>query len=185
MESPELLDSVNAEDRITQTVIDNLIKPEFVSITDEAISEYVYMYCKHLLQFSMDRHESKEIAYAINLNTLDFVGAAIGNSRSVDVEELISKMDNSEYVFIVLHNHPSNTTFSPKDLNTFFEAAKVSILIVIGNHGSVFVIEKTRAISEYDFLEIKKALIKYRNGENNFDDTVDRLAEYGIVYNAF
>lgn len=185
MATTEFNDSVPVENRITQAVIDNLVRPVFVSISDDAITEYVYMYCKHLLKFSMDRHESKEIAYAINLNTLDFVGVAFGNSRSVDVEELISKMGDGEYVFIILHNHPSNSTFSPKDLNTFFEAVNVSVLVVIGNNGRIYVVEKTKAISETAYLEIKKILINYRKGMVDFDDTADKLKNYGVVYNAF
>ncbi len=185
MATTEFNDSVPVENRITQTIIDNLVRPVFVSITDEAITEYVYMYCKHLLKFSMERHESKEIAYAINLNTLDFIGAAFGNSRSVDVEELITKMDDSEYVFIILHNHPSNSSFSPKDLNTFFEAVNVSVLVVIGNNGRIYVIEKTKAISESDYLKLKKYLIDYRKGVISFEDTSEGLKKFGVVYSSF
>ncbi len=185
MATTEFNDSVPLENRITQEVIDNLVRPVFVSITDEAITEYVYMYCKHLLKYSMERHESKEIAYAINLNTLDFVGAAFGNSRSVDVEELIAKMDDSEYVFIILHNHPSNSTFSPKDLSTFFEAVNVSILVVIGNDGGIYVIEKTKAISESDYLDVKRYLVAYRKGVADFEDTAEKLKRFGVVYSSF
>lgn len=181
----QLEDRVPLSDRITQTVIDNLVKPRFVTIDDEDLTEYIYRYCKQLLQYSMDRHESKELAYAINLTTLDFVGAVYGDARTVDVDAIVPRSDDCDYVFIVLHNHPSNNTFSPKDLNTFFEVANVSILVVIGNKGALYVIEKTRAITRADFLEIKRIIIRYRNSENSFEEAVNELAGYGIVYSIF
>ncbi|SEL96607.1 hypothetical protein SAMN04487770_12219 [Butyrivibrio sp. ob235] len=181
----QLDDIVPVENRITEAVIDNLAKPIFVTIQDDSISEYIYSYCKHLLKYSMERHESKEVAYAINLNTLDFVGAVFGTSRTVDIEELISKMDGSEYIFIVLHNHPSNSTFSPKDLNTFFEAINISVLVVIGNSGAIHVIEKTKPVSEENYLLIKKILINYRKALCDFDEAISGLQEFGVIYSSF
>lgn len=181
----QLDDTVPVENRITESVIENLVRPKFVTIQDDSISEYIYLYCKHLLKYSMERHESKEVAYAINLNTLDFVGAAFGTSRTVDIEELISKMDDSEYIFLVLHNHPSNSSFSPKDLNTFFEAINISVLVVIGNSGALHVIEKTKPVSEEDYLMIKKILIKYRKAIIDFNEAISGLKEFGVIYSSF
>lgn len=46
-------------------------------------------------------------------------------------------------------------------------------------------IEKTRAITRADFLEIKRIIIRYRNSENSFEEAVNELAGYGIVYSIF
>lgn len=178
----QLGDSVLPENRITQHVIESLSRPKFATIHNETVSDYIFQYCRQLLKFSMEKHESKEVAYAINLETLDFIGVAVGSSRTVDVEGLIIKMEDSDSLFIVLHNHPSNSTFSSKDLNTFVEASNIQILVVIGNRGSVYVLEKTQRISGEDFVRVKKAVIDYRNGQSSFLETVDMLSAYGIVY---
>jgi hypothetical protein len=123
------------------------------------------------------------MAYAINLNTLDFIGAAFGTVRTIDIEPLIEQMEKTGYIYIVLHNHPSDGYFSPNDLNTFFGTPNMSILVVLGNKGSVYIIEKGRYISHEEYIKIKKLIINYRNGKNSFIDTISELLQYGIAYN--
>lgn len=78
MENREFEDVVREENRIQQATIDDLPRPSFVTIEDEDITDYIYEFCKNLLLFSKEKHESKEMAYAINLSTLDFVGTDFG-----------------------------------------------------------------------------------------------------------
>lgn len=177
-------DAVSKENLIVQSVIDGLTKPVFVTIQNEQVIDYIFEYCKNLLSYSMNRHGSKEMAYAINLNTLDFVGAEFGTSNSVDISSLIDKMGDSECIFIVLHNHPSNGPFSPRDLSTFFNIPNLAILMVIGNKGAIYTIEKTdKRVLDDSFKAIKKILFQYRRGNLSFEDVVEELGQYGIAYN--
>ncbi len=178
-------DSLTEKERITQYIIDKLPRPDFVTVKDKEVSECIFQYCRQLLKYSMERHDSKEMAYAINLETLAFIGVAFGNTRTIDVEELVIKMEDSDSVFVILHNHPGNCTFSPRDLNTFIEVANLSVLVVIGNGGAVFVIEKTKAISGDNFHNVKKEVIGYRNGKVSFEDTIKKLSVFGIVYSCY
>ena len=176
-------DEVLEEDKITQEVIDNLCMPYFHLISDKAIVDYIYYYCKKLLDYSMNKHASQEVAYAINLNSLEFEGAVMGNSHTVDITQLVEKIDESNFIFMVLHNHPSNNPFSPKDLETFVAAQNMAILMVLGNKGAVYIIEKLEdIIAEKDKYEIRKALIDYRTAKISFNDIVDIFDTYGIKY---
>ena len=178
-----LKDEVLEENQITQVVIDNLQKPYFYLISDESVIEYIFEYCKNLLTYSMNKHGSKEIAYAINLNTLKFEGAEMGNSRTVDITHLVEKIDDSECVFIVLHNHPSNNPFSPKDIETFMNAQNMLILMVLGNKGAMYIIEKSNDIVEYtEKLLLRRTLIDYRIGKISFSNVISNLETLGIKY---
>ena len=178
-----LEDTVSEENRILQTVIDNLRKPQFATISEDIVVDYIFEYSKKLLSYAMTKHGSKEMAYAINLNTLDFIGAEFGTSKSVNIASLVDRIDDSECIFIVLHNHPSDGPFSARDLNTFFITPNMAVLMVIGNKGSIYTIEKTeRELINDNYMEIKKALIAYRQKEVPFDETVKELEKYGIIY---
>lgn len=79
--------------------------------------------------------------------------------------------------------HPSDGPFSPRDLNTFFSAPNMAILMVIGNKGSIYIIEKTiRDSIENNFIKIKKVLILYRQHDMSFDEVIKELELYGIKY---
>lgn len=180
-----LEDEVSEENKITQAVIDNLRRPTFYLISEDAVVEYIFEYCKNLLDYSMKKCGSKEIAYAINLETLKFEGAEMGDSHTVDITHLVEKIDDSGCIFIVLHNHPSNSPFSPKDIETFIAAQNMAILIVLGNKGAIHIIEKTRDIEENtEKLTLRKTVIGYRKGELSFDETIDALDKLGIRYNS-
>ena len=176
-------DFVPASDQITQSVIENLKKPKFYTIQDDNIVNYIHQYCIHLMKFSKDKCESKEIAYAIDLNTLEFIGAEFGNSHSVDIGALIDKIKDDACIFMVAHNHPSDKTFSPRDLITFFSVPNMVILMVLGNKGSMYIIEKTnKTLIDNNYTKIKQALIKYRKSQQCFDVTINELKQYGIMY---
>ena len=176
-------DSVATENRIDQKVIDSLPRPTFVTISEEAVVSYIYDYCRKLLEYARIKHESKEMAYAINLITLDFVGAEFGDSKSVDISSLIDRIDDSDCIFVVMHNHPSDGPFSYRDLSTFFATPNMAILMVIGNKGSIYIVEKTDKdrLSE-DYIDIKRTLIAYRKQNLSFEEAIGELVKHGIAY---
>lgn len=180
-----IADYISDEKKISQEVIDTLTKPVFSLIDSEEVRDYLYSLCKNLLQYAKDKHYSQEMAYAINLNTLNFVGRAFGDSRTIDITELVKVMKDTKDIFLVLHNHPSNNSFSPRDLNTFFDTPNMAILVVIGNAGAIYVIEKNRAIDEIEYREIKKIVINYRTNTISFEEAISKLMNYGITYNKF
>lgn len=81
----------------------------------------------------------------------------------------------------MLHNHPSNNTFSVKDIETFIAAQNMAILMVLGNNGAMYIMEKMLDIKS-DRYELHKVLIDYRTGKATFDDTINKLSVFGIKY---
>jgi hypothetical protein len=61
----------------------------------------------------------------------------------------------------------------------------IAILMILGNKGSVYILEKAQAINIDERIKIKKLIIAYRNGNNKFSDIIPELSKYGISYNCF
>ncbi len=57
-----------------------------------------------------------------------------------------------------------------------------AILIVLGNDGSIFIIEKTRQISLNEILSARKTLVDWKNQTIDFETVIAQLKEFGIVY---
>lgn len=75
--------------------------------------------------------------------------------------------------------------FLKKTEYSFFEVTNISILVVIGNSGTVYVIEKTKNLTRNDYLTIKKSIIKYRKAEVTFEEVITQLSPFGVIYNKF
>ncbi|MCR4667496.1 MAG: hypothetical protein K5657_09450 [Desulfovibrio sp.] len=167
---------------ITDEVIASLHKLSFHTIEDSEISEYLYLHCQQVLRFAKDKNDSGEVARAIDLITLDVIGTVAGDQNSVDIDFLVKKMRGSSNAFLVMHNHPSDMHFSRRDLKTFTDAENMSVLIAIGNNGSIFIAEKTRQLSQNEVLSIHKSLLDWKGGRINFELVIEQIHEFGIVY---
>lgn len=109
-------DTIRNEDKIirTETDVDNLIG-------NIVLSEKEHLHCTNLYnKYLENRTENLSI---ITLDTCDQVGEihSSGNDASVGFsEEQLEIMKNSSTrSLIAIHNHPSNSTFSPKDIASF------------------------------------------------------------------
>ena len=58
----------------------------------------------------------------------------------------------------------------------------MSVLIAIGNNGSIFIAEKTRQLSKNEVLSIHKSLLDWKGGRINFELVIEQIHEFGIVY---
>ncbi|MEG1926138.1 MAG: hypothetical protein RR415_10375 [Ruthenibacterium sp.] len=74
----------------------------------------------------------------------------------------------------MIHNHPSGETFSLKDISTFTIDEKLDILEIVGNNGSLYLIEKGE---DYDFVAVRKRWIKATDDYNNCDQSNKRKIE--------
>lgn len=178
----KLDDIVPADCLITDEIIDNLKELSFCTIDDLDIISYIHWQCQKILEFAKNKNESKEVARALNLETLDVVGTVVGNARSVDIDYLVQQMKVTNYAFLVVHNHPSDLHFSRRDIKTFIDSVNMTILIVIGNKGSIYILEKTRQIQPNEILSIRKTLVDWKNGVINFSQVTKQIEQFGIVY---
>ena len=177
----QLTDYVSEENKITQDVIDNLKEPRFVTACTPIIIRRIHSYCKQLLQFSKDKHDSKEVSYLINIESLTLERVALGDAHNVDITSFISLLQTQSHHYLVIHNHPSNLPFSPKDIRTLV-SSEISVLIVLGNKGSIYILEKTRSITSMEELRIAKELVKYKLATVSFEDVIITLNMYEIYY---
>lgn len=175
-------DVVPVDCLITDDTIENLKELTFSTIDDLEIISYIHWQCQKVLEFAKNKNESKEVARALNLETFDIVGTVVGNARTVDIDYLVQQMTATNYAFLVVHNHPSDLHFSRRDIKTFIDSVNITILIVIGNKGSIYIIEKTRQIQPNETLSIRKTLVDWKNGVITFDQVTTQIEEFGIVY---
>ena len=182
MAEEKIDDVVSAECLITDDVIENLKELSFCTIDDSGIVSYIHWQCQKVLEFAKNKNESKEVARAINLETLDIVGTVVGNARTVDIYYLVQQMTATNYAFLVVHNHPSDLHFSRRDIKTFIDSVNMTILIVLGNKGAVYILEKTRQIQPNEIISTRKTLVDWKNGIITFDQVITQIKEFGIVY---
>ena len=169
---------------ISDETITNLKPLSFQTIADNETIEFIHWHCQKILELSKEKNSSKEVARAINLHTYEVLGTIMGDAHSVDIDVLVHKMEKTEYAFLVMHNHPSNEHFSYRDLKTFIDSINITILIVIGNQGAVYIIEKTKQLSLTEILSVKKNMLNWKNGIIDYRKLLNQLSNYGIVYTA-
>ena len=177
----QLTDYVSEENKITQDVIDNLKEPRFVTLHDLTVVKHIHTTGKCLLQFSKDKHNSMEISYTISLSTLELCRVEFGNSHTVSLESQIKLLSSSNDSYLVIHNHPSNSPFSPRDIKTFIIVRSITILMVIGNKGAIYIIEKTRQIYNNELVELRRISFDYINNKIILMKVVEMLYKHDII----
>ncbi|MCL1987171.1 MAG: hypothetical protein FWG64_04275 [Firmicutes bacterium] len=91
-----------------------------------------------------------EMLMAIDLNTGEIVAKNYGTENSVDWQ-LASDYKGK---VITIHNHSSNTTFSPADLFTFSKEKRIAMSVIQAHNGKIFSLRKTTDLHE--ILDIEK-----------------------------
>ncbi len=179
-----LEDYIDEKDKITDDVVLKLKPFSFKTIEDEEIVKYIHWQGQKILEIAKDKNESKEVARALNLETFEVLGTVMGRAHSVDIDFLVDQMRDSNYAFLVMHNHPSNSSFSRKDIKTFVDSVNMTILIVLGNKGSIYILEKTKQLVPNELLSIRKTLLDWKNEAIVFSDVIEQIKTFGIVYSA-
>jgi len=143
---------------ITQSIIDN-IKPINISSFNQDENDYINEWIKVLLEFSMDENNSYEVG--VILDTLDWAqyDKVKGKEHSVkfDTDKMRAWLQNYNDRLILIHNHPSDKTFSERDLLNFARTKSIHMLIVVGNKGSIYTLRK---LTNFDKLQFAKQLSK-------------------------
>ena len=168
--------------QITDDVVQNLKPLCFRTIKEDDISDFIHLQCKKVLKLAKDKNDSKEVASAINLDTFDVLLPVFGDERSVDIDFLVSQMKGTVYAFLVMHNHPNGLHFSRRDIKTFIDVENITILIVLGNEGSIYIVEKTRQLALNEILSARKTMVDWKNNVIDYERVVDELAAFGIEF---
>jgi len=140
---------------IKPKIIDNLPYIELNTV-DIEVCNYLNDAIKETLYYAMKYNDSKEAGLAVDLQTYEYA-LVKGEEHSVNFRNdpktygLIK--NGGKHALALIHNHPSNYMFSVRDFNNFCIRTTVGIYIVVGNKGSIFVMEK---LDGFDGIEVMK-----------------------------
>lgn len=167
-------------------------------ITDEAIErvpvvnipgytqeecEKLREYHREVLKRSRATNNHGEFGILLDKN-LNEVYSIKGNEVELEIPNLRVFGDG----ILILHNHPANSSFSTKDIETFIEADEIKTMSIVKNSGNVEIITKTpnfekqRAITSY--LRNLKKYLKIKT-KSNFDRAIERTLsdeKVGIIW---
>ena len=177
-----LEDRVADDDLLDDITISSLKRPVFYTIDNDEIVDFIHYHCKKLLEFSKSKNQSREVAKCINLENFEVSGTVPGTSNNVEINSIVNVIENSTDFFLVIHNHPSDTSFSYRDLNTFVRTKNMAILMVVGNHGSIYIVEKSQPIFSKGIVSLKKTILDCKNGIIDYNSMIEQMREFGIVY---
>lgn len=130
--------------KITDIAISKVRKTEIFGFND-AENQYIQQQHKRLLQISKDSNNSEEAAIVIDIIQWH-EELVIGSGNKVNMENnskacqiIIAYPKNT---ILVMHNHPSTSTFSGEDFKMFCDHEPIYVMTVVGNDGSVQVMVK-------------------------------------------
>ena len=183
----EMAKKRNHKIMITEEAICKVPRIRYKNIAE---NEYdtIWELAKNVLKISKEENNSNEVAITYSLNSIEliqhgekYIGVSLGTERDVDplsnttAYHLISSA--RECVVIVLHNHPSLSSFSLSDIQFLLKYEIVKMMVVITNLGSISYLVKNK---KYNF---KKAVLLFNeavdknNTANNLRDLQD-AADY-------
>lgn len=168
---------------ITEEVVNQLVRFTLNCIDSEDVVRYIYEYSQRLLDKAMKMNGSKETAYAISLANYEVIGPYWGMSHTIDIESMVKQFEEEDYV--VIHNHPSGLTFSPRDLKVLVGKNSIRIMIVLGNNGKVYILEKKDVLTDKQKLTIRKATYAYEEGNIFAQECLEIVADNGLCYQEY
>ena len=137
---------------------DNSGKP--IQITDEAITkvsklnvfsdetnERIQEESKHILEIAKDLPLNTEVGYSLPLDLSN------GKTQIGEPGEGAVAIPKLDVLYISIHNHPSNESFSIRDLDNFANDKNCIAMFVVGNNGKLFAMKKDDSIDNTGFFE--------------------------------
>lgn len=132
---------------ITDTVIDSL--PEIHVFQDEQLNLRLHKQAADLLAEAQTHTIGTELAKIIPLNSdLPIPDTIVGEESGFTV--IIPKCSD---LSITLHNHPSGSTFSDRDIRNFVSDRKANAMAVVGNNGKWYVLKKN---DDFDWIKFER-----------------------------
>lgn len=148
---------------IGQEDIDNIKRIDIPDFDDEE-SEIIKELHKKLLKRSMNKNDSNEVGMLVNLQ--DWTNIMInGTENGVTLKKdkaasnLICTAPKNSLLFF--HNHPKNSCFSEKDLESFMISDAIKMMSVVCNNGRLYYLikmgtfDKCEALMHYETIYSK------------------------------
>lgn len=137
---------------ITDEVINSMKK---LNILDDTIKdELLFNWHRYLLRLSKKRNNSDEVGIILFHSEDEVIYHIMYGSENnlsfINYPDVKSLVDNTEEsVFIFMHNHPKNSSFSEIDLKSFLYTPSIYLMTAVGNDGRVYSLQKTKSYNQY------------------------------------
>lgn len=156
---------------ITDKAIENVKVPEY---PDEVLDrEWLKTESQSVLQYSKDNNESMEVAKLYNADK-GYLNTIKGTKNEIDLN-----VPEFSKTSILIHNHPSNKSFSNVDIVTFLSSNKLTHMVVVKNNGNLEMIVKNslydrrQAVIEYKRLEKKYSVAIAKDEQKGYSQVVE------------
>jgi proteasome lid subunit RPN8/RPN11 len=108
-------------------------------------NRYIQEMHKQLLKLSQKENNSEEIAIVVDIISWDNQ-VVFGKENKVIMKKNPNAykmmVENPKNTILVMHNHPSTSTFSGEDFKMFCDYEAIYIMTIVGNDGSIQVMTK-------------------------------------------
>lgn len=158
--------------RISQQVLDNLRSPDLDSLT-KAQNITLRQGMENLLKRVDGKPEGTECAYYYDMHA-KFLKWEMGEPGAQSIGVYNPLID-----YIAMHNHPSGGTFSPGDIGSFVKNDNMKVLIVIGNNGNQYIMQKVSSFNRSEFSkDYADYLYELRNQNLDLDEALDLASDF-------
>jgi proteasome lid subunit RPN8/RPN11 len=177
--------------KITDIAIEKVRRTRVFGFNDDE-NRFIQNQHKRLLQISKDKNNSEEVAIVIDIIQWDDE-VVIGDKNRVQMEANVNAhkmiVEYPKNTVLVMHNHPSTSTFSGEDFKMFCDYEPIFVMTIVGNDGSVQVMEKdvdfdgqTCKIKYGELAENYKNQGYKNNGTKAMKYIIKHPSEFNILY---
>lgn len=136
---------------INQGCIDSIKRVVIPGFDEEEIDTIKDLH-KKLLKRSMQKNDSNEVGMLVNLQDWSDImveGTENGVTLKIDAiaRELLCTAPKNSLLFF--HNHPKNSWFSEKDLESFLTSDAIMMMSVVCNNGRLYFLMKMQTFNKY------------------------------------
>ena len=169
------------------------LRPYIIDEIGEDESFYLYQKCQSILYYALNHNNCNEVALVYSINSHEEGNMIKGTQTNTDLEsdtktyELLNRKDDK--VCILVHNHPTDSSFSIEDYSEFLLYGKLKIMVVVTNSGEQYYMTKTeyfkRNAAVKKLIEITKMCDHNNDGKLNRSESVQAAKEFERVAYVF
>ena len=168
---------------ITDIAISKVKRTRIFGFNDKE-NEFVQKQHQRLLNISKEDTNSEEVAIVIDIihwNSEVVIGKGNRVSMGINPKANMMLLGSPKNTLLVMHNHPSTSTFSGEDFKMFCDNESIFIITIVGNDGSVQVMEKT---SNFDgqLEKIKYGNVARKYKENGYKNNGTMAMKYLVKH---
>jgi hypothetical protein len=162
------------------------LRPLVIDEIGEDESFYLYQKCQSLLYDSLSKNNCDEVALVYTLENHEEGNLILGTQTNTDLEidtktqQLLKKNDNK--ICILLHNHPTDLSFSIEDYAEFILYRKLKVMVAVTNSGNQYYMTKTdsykRGIAVKKLIDITKKCDHNNDGKLTRSESIQAARQF-------